>query len=184
MKDRVGQVYLAVGGILGGAAGSTFLAGIFTSFPLWGLVVSGFLTVVGLYMLFAVLLDFWLPGRKSSLVYVIEKAQELSGSVAIWIGERRRTESDFYPRPDNWEVDNQRMMRQSDDTMIRWNELYAVKVLTSYDQLIAHGAEEAVPSRGGRFLFEYPTNRLGIEEIGRTLGVMAAHLEMKAMTRK
>ena len=184
LKDRVGQVYLAVGGLMGGSAGSTFLAGIFTSFPLWGLVISGLLTVVGLYMLLAVLLDLWLPGRKSSLGYVIEKAQELSGAVAIWIGERRRSESDFYPRPDSWEADTQRMMRQSDDTMIRWNELYAVKALTAYDQLVAHGAEDTGSGRGGRSLFEHPTNRLGIEEIGRTLGVMAAHLEMKAMTRQ
>lgn len=184
MKDRVGQVYLAVGGLIAGSGAGTFLAGFFTSFPVWGLVIAGALTLVGLYMLLAGLLDWWLPGRKSSLAYVIQNAQALSGAVAVWVGERQRSESDFYPRPETWDTDTQRMIRQSNDTMIRWNELYAVKALTAYDQLVAHGAEDTASRWGGRSLFEHPTNRLGIEEIGRTLGVMAAHLEMKAMTRQ
>lgn len=181
MKDRAGQVYLAVGGLMAGAGGSTLLAGIFTSFPIWGLVIAGALTLVGLYLTLAGLLNWWLPGRKSSLAYVIENARELSGSIAIWIGDRRRAEPPFSFQ--HWDESNERSSRHSTETMIRWNELYGVPALAAYDQLIAHGADAGASSWGGRSLFEHPTNPLGIQEVGRTLGLMAAHLEMKTMTR-
>lgn len=181
MKDKAGQVYLALGAFLAGAGGSTFLAGLFTSFSPWGLGIAGFLTIVGLYMLLAVLLDWRLPGRKSSLVLIIENARELSASIATWIGDRRRTEPHF--SNEQWDASVERSMRHSTETMIHWNERYGVKALTAYDQLVAHGADTETSRWGGRSVFEHPTNPLGIEEAGRTLGVMAAHLEKKTLIR-
>lgn len=182
MKDRVGQVYLAIGSFLAGAGGSTFLAGIFTSFSPWGMVIAAFLTLIGLYLLFATLLDWRLPGRKSSLVLIVESARELSSSIATWVGDRRRTEPHF--SFDQWDASTERSSRHSLETMIHWNERYSVKALAAYDQLLAHGAEVGIEAGQGRHLFEYPTNPLGIEKAGRTLGVMASHLEKRLLTRR
>ena len=188
MKDRAGQIYSGIGGVLAGAGLSTLLAGAVTTFLGWTLfltLVACAVTFVGLYMLIGSLADWWLPGRRKTLALVIDDARELSASIFSWVGERKRMDSGFYPhRQDTWEADTQRIMRQSDEGMIRWNELYAVRALTAYDRLVAHGAVNSEGSFGGRHTFEHPTNRLGIEQIARTLGVMAAELEMKKMTRR
>lgn len=186
MRDKAGQLYSAIGGVLAGAGSSTMLAGGPTGFAGWivgGGIVAGAVMVLGTYMLLASMAGWWLPWRKSSLAIVISTAQQLSGEIAIWAGERRGMESDFGPHPDTWDRDIARNNRQSQDTITRWNERFAVKALVAYDQLVAHGAEDATTLGRGRSLFEHPTNRLGIEEAGRALGVMAAHLEAKTMSR-
>jgi hypothetical protein len=173
-----------MGGLMAGVGGSTFLAGYITSIPAWGLVLSGGFTLVGLYMMLASLVDWWLPGRKSSLVHIIENARALSASIAMWVGERGRLTYDSLPRPETWDADTQRMIRQHGDTIIRYNEKFAVDALVVFDQLVAHGADPDTASWGGRHLFEHPTNQQGIEEVGRTLGIMAAQLEHKFLTSR
>lgn len=181
MKDRIGQAYLAAGGVVAGAGVGTLLAGVFTSFPLWGLIISGALALVGLYMMSAVLFDWWLPGRSSSVAYVIENARDLSAEILTWLGDRRRAEpSDSFDIA--WGERNERSQRHSTETKIRWSELFGVRALAAYDQLVAHGSGDGASS--GRSLFERPTNPLGMEEVGRSLGVMASHLEKKALSRR
>lgn len=181
MKDKVGQIYLALGAFMSGIGGGALFSNIFSSSWTVEIFFAFFATLIGLYMMLGVFLEWPLPGRKSSLVLVIENARELSSSIAIWIGDRRRTEPYF--SNDQWEASVERSTRHSTETMIHWNERYAVKSMTAYDQLVAHGAEPETSQGAGRGLFEHPTNLLGIEQAGRTLGIMAAHLEKKTLTR-
>jgi hypothetical protein len=184
LKDRVGEVYLSMGGLLAGAGLGTLFAALFAPPPVWGIILVGVITLIGFYLMLAVLLDWRLPGRRSSLQYVIEKARELSASIAMWAGERSRLTYDSLPRAETWDADTQRMIRQHGDTIIRYNEKFAVDALVAFDQLVAHGADPDTASWGGRHLFENPNNQQGIEEVGRTLGIMAAQLEYKFLTSR
>lgn len=180
-----------MGGILAGAGAGALLSGATTGFAGW-IAAIGPATVaavaLGLYMMVASLVDWWLPGRKTTLAAVVAEAQQLSGEIAVWIGQQKTHQSEVsryanYGGLDShqaWEERSHRSSAQHQESMNRWNERFAVRALAAYDQLLAHGAKDLSE---GRHLYEHPTNYLGIERIARDLGVMAAHLHVKKLSR-
>jgi hypothetical protein len=192
MRDKAGQVYSAVGGILAGAGSGAVVSGATTAFAGWAAPIGigcGFATAAGIYMMLAAMVDWPLLGRRTTLAVVIADAKALSGEIYVWMAERDRDRNAQFFEPIGEPGDREgfrrrgdRSMRQFAETMAGWNARFAVRALFSYKQLLAHGAEDA--SQDGGRAFVNAVNLFGVEDIARSLGVMAGTLEAKKMTRQ
>ncbi len=79
---------------------------------------------------------------------------------------------------------SRRLMEQNSNTMrSEWSSRFSVKALYYYDELMKHlrGKQTNIPDR---FLFENPTNPLGMEEVARTLGILSRRLRSERNLHK
>lgn len=174
---------------MSGWCGGTLASGVPTAFAGWNLIpgiLIGVAALAGLYALIGPFAGWWLPGRKSTLAAVIDEAKALSAQIASWLNSWEFSEPSVFRRPDvrdeavrheMWVAENENRAHHTRKMHASWNQLFAVRALTSYDSLVAHGAK---PIKGGdRFSIEHPTNPLGMRRVSAVLGVMAAHLESR-----
>ncbi|QSZ53256.1 hypothetical protein RI444_15530 [Paenarthrobacter sp. AT5] len=190
MRDKAGNVYSAVGGILAGAGAGAFLAGATTSYSGWALPwtlgVAVPVTALGLYMILAVSIGWWLPWRQSRLERIIDDARRLSAEIEDWHVHWRNAEywswhdkfltAEQPLRDELWRHETERTKNSMDRMADDWEARFTVRVLTSFDLMVEHGAKplEHMP----RKCFEYHAGMQGMQEIGTTLGVMASKLEV------
>lgn len=186
MNDKSGQLYQTFAGLLGGASVGTLipLLGDLKSPDaqpaMWWVIVLIVLTALCAYVLAAVFCDWWLPGRRPRAAGFVEEAYRLSGEISAWVSERRQDEPthDF----DDWEKSTARGLSHSTATMSRWNQRFGPQALVVFDGLMAAGAFGDDPPVD-RTRVEHPTNILGIEDVARSLWIMAAQTQQKLFSR-
>jgi hypothetical protein len=192
VRDRSGNLYAGVGGLLAGWGGGALLGGATVGFvgwvPTWGVASAAGPTVVGTYMLVGALAGWWLPGRTSNLAIVIQDAQDLSAEIAMWLSDWKASDplprwsssnDDEIARHHAWVRGTDQDLQRARSQMAAWNQRFALRALLSFDRLVKHGAQAVEDI--DRFRFQHATNPLGMRDIGEALGVMAGELEKRKL---